>query len=100
MNVILCGMMGAGKTCVGIKLSELTGMRWYDTDEMVVGKYGKIADIFEYYGEPHFRTLETEMVRQVAAENDCVVSTGGGCLLRPENAYAFKEGIRAQTDRS
>ena len=26
MNVILCGMMGAGKTCVGIKLSELTGM--------------------------------------------------------------------------
>ena len=91
MNVILCGMMGAGKTCVGIKLSELTGMRWYDTDEMVVGKYGKIADIFEYYGEPHFRTLETEMVRRVAAENDCVVSTGGGCLLRPENAYAFKE---------
>lgn len=91
MNIILCGMMGAGKTCVGVRLAELTGMRWYDTDEMVVGKYGKIADIFEYYGEAHFRNLETEMVKQVAAQENCVVSTGGGCLLRSENAYAFKE---------
>lgn len=94
MNVILCGMMGAGKTCVGIKLSELTGMRWYDTDEMVVGKYGKIADIFEYYGEPHFRTLETEMVRQVAAENDCVVSTGGGCLCVPKTPMRSKRAAK------
>lgn len=91
MNVILSGMMGAGKTCVGVKLSEMTGMRWFDTDEMVVGKYGKIADIFEYYGEAHFRTLESEMVKQVAALDNCIVSTGGGCLLRPENAYTFKQ---------
>lgn len=91
MNIVLCGMMGAGKTCVGIRLAELTGMRWYDTDEMIVGKYGKISDIFEYYGETHFRNLETEMVKQVALQDQCVVSTGGGCLLRSENAYTFKE---------
>ena len=55
MNLILCGMMGAGKTTIGIKISELTGRRWYDTDGVIVDKYGKISDIFEYYGETHFR---------------------------------------------
>ena len=43
MNIILCGMMGAGKTTVGIKLSDLTGMRWYDTDDLITQKYGKIS---------------------------------------------------------
>ena len=47
MNVILCGMMGAGKTTIGIKIAERTGRRWYDTDGVIVDKYGKISDIFE-----------------------------------------------------
>ena len=50
MNIVLCGMMGSGKTTVGIRLADLTGMRWYDTDDLIVDKYGRIADIFEYYG--------------------------------------------------
>ena len=57
MNIVLCGMMGAGKTTIGIKIAELTGRRWYDTDGVIVDKYGKISDIFEYYGEAHFRKL-------------------------------------------
>lgn len=92
MNVILCGMMGAGKTTVGIKLSERTGMRWYDTDDLITDKYGKISDIFEFYGEERFRDIESEIVRKVAKEDNCVVSTGGGCVLKPENSAAFKEG--------
>ena len=92
MNIILCGMMGSGKTTVGIRLSELTGMRWYDTDDLIVDKYGRIADIFEYYGEERFRQLETGIVHRVAGEENCIISTGGGCVLRPENSAAFKEG--------
>ncbi len=92
MNIVLCGMMGAGKTTIGIRLSELTGMRWYDTDDLIVDKYGRIADIFEYYGEGRFRQIETEIVHRVAGEDNCVISTGGGCVLRPENSAAFKEG--------
>ena len=38
MNIVLCGMMGAGKTSVGIKISDLTGMRWYDTDDLITQK--------------------------------------------------------------
>lgn len=92
MNIVLCGMMGSGKTTVGIRLSELTGMRWYDTDDLIVNKYGRIADIFEYYGEERFRQIETEIVHRVAGEDNSVISTGGGCVLRPENSAAFKEG--------
>lgn len=92
MNIILCGMMGAGKTTVGIRISELTGMRWYDTDELITQKYGKISGIFEFYGEERFREIETEIVRGIAGEDNCVVSTGGGCVLKPENSAAFKDG--------
>ena len=85
-------MMGSGKTTIGIRLAELTGMRWYDTDDLITQKYGRIADIFEFYGEERFRQLETEIVHQVAGNDGCVISTGGGCVLRPENSAAFKEG--------
>ena len=92
MNIVLCGMMGCGKTTVGIRLSELTGMRWYDTDELITQKYGRIPNIFEFYGEERFRQYETEIVRRVAEEENCVISTGGGCVLRPENSAALKQG--------
>ena len=85
MNLILCGMMGAGKTTIGIKVAEKTGRRWYDTDGLIVDKYGEIADIFEYYGETHFRKLETEIVKELAAQDGLVISSGGGLVLKKEN---------------
>ncbi len=85
MNLILCGMMGAGKTTIGIKIAEKTGRRWYDTDGLIVDKHGKISDIFEYYGEAHFRKLETEIVKDLAKKDGLVISTGGGLVLKKEN---------------
>ncbi len=85
MNLILCGMMGAGKTTIGIKIAERTGRRWYDTDGLIVDKHGKISDIFEYYGEAHFRKLETEIVKDIAEKDGLVISTGGGLVLKKEN---------------
>ena len=85
MNVILCGMMGAGKTTIGIKIAELTGRRWYDTDGLIVDRYGKISDIFEYYGEVHFRKLETQIVKELSEQDGLVISTGGGLVLKNEN---------------
>ena len=90
MNLILCGMMGAGKTTIGIKIAELTGRRWYDTDGVIVDKYGKISDIFEYYGEAHFRKLETEIVKQFSTQDNLVISTGGGLVLKEENNALLK----------
>ena len=91
MNLVLCGMMGAGKSTIGVKIAELTGRRWYDTDGVISDRYGKISDIFEYYGEPHFRKLETEVVKELAEQDDLVISTGGGLVLKSENNAALQK---------
>lgn len=85
MNIILCGMMGAGKTTIGIKIASVTDKRWYDTDGIIVDRHGKISDIFEFYGEEHFRKIETEVVRELAKKDNLVISTGGGLVLKSEN---------------
>ena len=85
MNLVLCGMMGAGKTTIGVKIAELTGRRWYDTDGIITDRHGKISDIFEFYGEPHFRKSRPPNARcrsfgqtpRTAAELS-VVSRGAG----------------------
>ncbi len=91
MNLILCGMMGAGKTTIGIKIAERTGRRWYDTDGMIVDRHGKISDIFEYYGEEYFRKIETDIVKELSQKDDLVISTGGGLVLKSENDKILQE---------
>ena len=103
MNVILCGMMGAGKTTIGIKVAEVTDLRWYDTDELIVDKHGKISDIFEYYGEAYFRKIETDIVKELAMQDKLVISTGGGLVLKKENNEVLQKNgkivfLRASLD--
>ena len=90
MNLILCGMMGAGKTTVGIKLAEKTGRQWLDTDVVITQKHGKIADIFAQKGEEYFRKLETETLSAFAQEENLVLSVGGGLVLKQENVCLLK----------
>ena len=91
MNIVLCGMMGVGKTSVGIQIAKLTGRRWFDTDVVISDRHGKISDIFEYYGEAHFRALETDVVRELIKLDGLVISTGGGLVLQPENSEMLKK---------
>ena len=103
MNIILCGMMGVGKSTIGIKIAELTGRRWVDTDGIITARYGRISDIFEYYGEAYFRGLETEIVKEIAPQDGLVVSTGGGLVLNRENSDLLKKNgklffLRASLD--
>ncbi len=91
MNIVLCGMMGVGKSTIGIKIAELTGRRWIDTDGIITARYGRISDIFEYYGEGHFRELETEITREFAKQDGLVISTGGGLVLNYENSELLKK---------
>lgn len=91
MNLILCGMMGAGKTSVGVKIAEMTGRRWYDTDQMIVDRHGNISDIFEYYGEEYFRKLESGIVKELVKEDNLIISTGGGLVLKRENNVLLQE---------
>lgn len=87
-NIVLIGMAGAGKTSIGKRLSEASGRRFIDTDQMVEQKTGlSISQIFELRGESAFRELERAAVHEAAAQNGAVIATGGGAVLDEENRY-------------
>ena len=78
--LVLIGAPGAGKTRIGKRIARLLDLPFVDTDKRVVALHGSIPDIFERYGEPHFRVLEREQVALALAEN-AVVALGGGAVL-------------------
>ena len=64
--VFLIGFMGSGKTTVGRMLARILGRTFLDTDEMIVqDQQMPITQIFEKYGEPYFRDLETGLLRKL-----------------------------------
>lgn len=94
-NIVLIGMPGSGKTAVGHALAERTGFPFFDTDRLIVEKAGKqIPDIFRDSGEPAFRDLESEVIRDLAPRGGVIISTGGGAVLRPENVAALRQNGR------
>lgn len=85
-NIVLTGFMGAGKSAVGRRLKELTGMEMVDTDDMIEEDAGTaISEIFEKFGESHFRELEKKAVARAATLDNHVIVTGGGAVLKEEN---------------
>ena len=68
MNVILCGMMGCGKSTVGVILAKKINCKCVDTDVLIEERYGAIAELFERCGEEYFRGLETEILKELLAE--------------------------------
>jgi shikimate kinase len=85
-NIFLTGFMGCGKTSVGRLLAERLGFLFVDLDEAIVNQAGSsIKYIFTQRGEPAFRELESQVLAQVAAGSELVVSTGGGAVLAERN---------------
>jgi len=85
-------MMGAGKSSVGRCLHRRTGLGLHDTDEIVAAKFGmSIPDIFAEHGEETFRDMETETLRCIRTEEQAIIITGGGIILRKENVEILKK---------
>jgi shikimate kinase len=83
--VLLCGLMGSGKSRVGRALASRLGWPFLDTDERIEKAAGmKIAEIFARQGEPAFRRLETEALSGLPGAR-CVVALGGGAVVSAEN---------------
>ncbi len=78
-KIFLTGFMGSGKTYWGKKWCELSGLEYFDIDEIVEQQQGKtITKIFAEDGEDHFRNLETNILRSLSNKNNIIVATGGG----------------------
>ncbi len=80
--LVLVGPMGVGKSTVGELLAERLGTGYRDTDADIVAEEKRpIADIFVDSGEPYFRAVEREAVRNAVSEHTGVLALGGGAIL-------------------
>jgi shikimate kinase len=91
MNVLLMGYRGSGKTTIGRMLADRLWLPFVDLDETIVRSAGmSIAEIFSNFGEPHFRDVETQCLREALVKDAQVIALGGGTVVREENRSAIK----------
>ena len=82
IRIVLIGAPGSGKSTVGAALSKKLALDFVDTDQVIEDREGKaITDIFVVDGEPYFRAVEFETLKQVLTMDNLVVSLGGGAPI-------------------
>jgi len=90
-SIALIGMMGVGKSSVGACLHRRTDLALLDIDEVVASRFQmSIPEIFAEHGEEKFREAETEVLRRMHIEEQTIIVTGGGIVLRKENVQFLK----------
>ena len=83
-SIVLVGLMGAGKSCIGRRLATRLGLAFTDADSEIEAAAGcSIEDIFEHHGEAAFRDGERRVIQRLLAGPVQVVSTGGGAFMDP-----------------
>lgn len=99
-SVYLCGFMGCGKSHIGRMAALVTGKTFVDLDKVIVkGEGMSIPEIFDRFGEPHFRQLEAKYIRELS--DSYVVATGGGALINDNTAeYARQSGLTVYINTS
>ena len=103
-SIVLVGMMGAGKTTIGRRLSARLRLPFVDADSEIEAAAGmSIPDIFETHGEPHFRDGEARVIARLLDGGPAVLATGGGAFMREETrsligAKAVSIWLKADAD--
>ncbi len=81
-TIALVGMMGAGKTSVGRRLAARLAVPFRDADHEIEAAAGlTVAEIFERFGESHFREGERKVIARLLEEAPHVLATGGGAFM-------------------
>lgn len=90
--VVLVGLMGSGKSSVGLRLADQLGATFCDCDtEIERAADMTIAEIFERFGEPYFREGERKVIARLLDGPPRVLATGGGAFLNEETRAAIAE---------
>lgn len=95
-SVVLVGLMGCGKSCVGRRLAARMHVPFIDSDAEFEAASGcTISDYFARYGEPAFREGERKVIQRLLEGPQCVLATGGGAFIDPTTRARIKENGRS-----
>lgn len=100
-NIVLIGMPSAGKTTIGKQLAQILHKDFIDVDEEIINISKKsIPEIFNEIHEEGFRQMETDIISNISARKNTIISTGGGVIKNKENIdFLSKNGIFVFIDR-
>ncbi len=92
-NLVLVGLMGAGKSAIGRLVAQQLSVPFIDSDHEIerVSRMS-ISDLFAAYGEEEFRALESRVMKRLLKSGPRVVSTGGGAFINERTRKHIKRG--------
>jgi shikimate kinase len=91
-SIVLVGMMGAGKSSIGRRLTARVGISFIDADAEIEAAAGmSIADIFAIHGEPYFRAGEARVIARLLEHGPQVLATGGGAFMSAQTRATLRE---------
>ena len=91
-NILLIGFMGTGKSTVSTYLKKAFDMDVIEMDQVIAKREQmSISDIFKIKGEEYFRDLETNLLVEMQAKTNTVISCGGGVPMRERNVAEMKK---------
>lgn len=91
-NIVLIGFMGAGKSTVSEYLSRKYNMDTVEMDQIIAEREKmSISDIFSVHGEEYFRDLETNLLIEMQAKTNTVISCGLRCSHEREKRKGNEE---------
>ena len=104
-SIVLVGLMGAGKSCIGKRLAQHYGLPFVDADREIEAAAGcSISDIFEVHGEQAFRDGERRVIARLLGNPRHVMATGGGAFMDAQTRRLIKDKaisiwLRAELDQ-
>ena len=100
-NIVFAGMPGCGKSTIGAEIAKALNREFIDSDAYIWKTTGLKPDqIIREKGVDAFRDIESECIKETSSKQNCVISTGGGAILREKNVKFLKQnGIIIFIDR-
>ena len=91
-TIVLVGLMGAGKSCVGRRLASVLGLPFCDADKEIEEAAGcSIPELFSRYGEAAFRDGERRVIHRLLEGPRHVLATGGGAFMDARTRAEIRE---------